>query len=368
LFKEDDSENIFDKIRTKDYLLHHPYESFSAVEAFLKAAIDDQGVVAIKMTLYRLGQNSPIVERLIEAVEAGKQVAVLVELKARFDEKNNIVWAKRLEEVGAHVVYGLVNLKTHCKLCLVIRKEADGIRRYAHIGTGNYNRTTSQVYTDVGLFTSRDEITEEVSEIFNYLTGYSNKNDYKTLMVAPINFRSQMTAFIRREIENVKNGKKGRIILKLNAVADTLIIQELLKASQAGVEIDLIVRGVCCLRPGIVGISDHIRVRSIVGRFLEHSRLYYFYNDGADQIYIGSGDLMERNLDRRVEVLTPILDENYKEHLKTEVLGTILQDTERAYILQPTGSYVRALNPASPEPPLNSQKKLIDIYHQIYSL
>ena len=364
LFEPDDPDPVFEKIKQKDYLVHHPYESFSAVETFLKQAVDDPNVVAIKMTLYRIGQNSPIIDRLIEAVDAGKQVAVLVELKARFDEKNNIVWAKRLEEAGAHVVYGLLNLKTHSKLCLVVRKEADGIRRYVHIGSGNYNRATSQVYTDFGLFTSSEKITEEVSEVFNYLTGYSNKSDYKMLMVAPINFRKRIVELIQREISEAQKGNKAHLIFKLNAVADSQIIKELFKASQAGVRVDLIVRGICCLRPGIKGISENIYVRSIVGRFLEHSRVYYFLNGGNEEIYIGSGDLMERNLDRRVEVMCPILDETHRNHLKAGILDLLLSDTDRAYLLNQDGSYTRALDPLSQLEPLDAQKKLIDFYHQ----
>ena len=291
LFPSNDLEAIFDQIRYQDYVVHHPFDSFTSVESFLKAAIRDPQVVAIKMTLYRIGQNSPLVDLLIEAAEEGKQVAVLVELKARFDERNNIAWANRLESAGIHVVYGLVNLKTHCKLCLVVRKEADGIRRYAHIGTGNYNPVTSQIYTDLGLFTSDEQIVDDVTQVFNFLTGYSHRKSYAELLVAPVALRSGVKTLIEREAEHAKAGRPAHIVIKNNAVADPGMIKVLYRASQMGVPIDLIVRGVCCLRPGIPGISDNIRVRSIVGRFLEHSRVYFFQNGGAPELYIGSGDL-----------------------------------------------------------------------------
>ncbi len=361
-FDPDEMDTIFDRIKIQDQLLHHPYESFSSFETFLKAAIRDPSVVAIKMTLYRLGINSPLVDQLIEAVEAGKQVAVLVELKARFDEKNNIVWAKRLESVGVHVVYGLVNLKTHSKLCLVVRREADGIRRYVHVGTGNYNSATAKVYTDFGMFTAREDVAEDVSEVFNYLTGYSSKKEFNRLLVAPINLRQKLEVLIQNEIDHAKSGLPARIIIKVNAVADSEMIRSLYRASQAGVKIDLIVRGVCCLRPGIPGISDNIRVISVVGRFLEHSRVYYFLNDGDEEFYIGSADLMERNLDRRVEALCPVLDTAIKDQLKTVFLDTILADNEQAYELNTDGTYTR-LKPANAETPsVRSQQFFIDFY------
>jgi polyphosphate kinase len=325
--------------------------------------VKDSHVVAIKMTLYRIGSDSPLVDLLIEAAEAGKQVAVLVELKARFDERNNIIWANRLEQAGIHVVYGLVNLKTHCKLCLVVRQEADGIRRYAHIGTGNYNAATSKVYTDLGFFTSNPSILDDVSEVFNYLTGYSNKRAYHELLVAPVSLRPGMRVLIEREVEHAKAGRAARLIFKNNAVTDTGMIRSLFAASQAGVPIDLITRGVCCLRPGVPGVSETITVRSIVGRFLEHSRIYYFENGGAPEVYVGSADLMERNLDRRVEVLVPIRDPDLRHHLRHVVLDALLRDTDRAYRLQPDGEYVRDV-PEEGQTAVNSQKLLLEHYAQ----
>ena len=259
-------------------------------------------------TLYRVGSNSPIVEALMRARENNKQVAVLVELKARFDEENNIVWARALEAAGVHVVYGLLGLKTHSKVALVVRREPDGLRRYVHLGTGNYNASTSRVYTDVGLFTCRPEIGADVSELFNYLTGYSKQRHYRKLLVAPVNLRNSIANLIRREIVHKKAGRPARLVFKMNALTDPQMVRLLYEASQAGVEVDLILRGICCLRPGVPGISETIRVTSIVGRFLEHSRVLYFANGGNEEIFLGSADLMERNLDRRVEVLFPILD------------------------------------------------------------
>jgi polyphosphate kinase len=355
------ADKVFEQIAEEDYLIHHPFDSFTTVETFLRAAVNDPQVVAIKMTLYRIGANSPLVDLLIEAAEQGKQVAVLVELKARFDERNNIAWATRLESAGIHVVYGLLNLKVHCKLTLVVRKEADGIKRYAHIATGNYNRATSQVYTDLGLFTGDDALVDDVTEVFNSLTGYSNKRSYNALLVAPVGFRQGFKALIDREIEHAQAGRPSRIIIKNNAVADKGVIQALFRASQAGVRVDLVVRGVCCLRPGIPGVSNNISVRSIVGRFLEHSRIYYFLNGGDEEVYIGSGDLMERNLDRRVEVITPITDAAIKRHLRDVVLESLLSDTHRAWELQTDGSYTRVQPPEGVEP-LNSQQFLLDWY------
>lgn len=361
IFNPDEKENLFEQIKYQDFLLHHPYESFTSVESFLRAAVKDPNVITIKMTLYRIGENSPIVDQLIEAAEAGKQVAVLVELKARFDEKNNIVWANRLESVGVHVVYGVLNLKTHCKLCLVVRKESDGIRRYVHVGTGNYNRVTAQVYSDLGLFTSNPQITEDVSEVFNYLTGYSNLKSFHHLLVAPISLRTGYSNLIEREIEHARAGRPARIILKNNHLADPKMIQALYRASQAGVKTDLLVRGLCCLRPGIPGISEHIQVISIVGRFLEHSRIYYFENGGQEEIYIGSADLMERNLDHRVETLCPILDKGLRSYLKNTVLEVILRDNQKASRLHTDGHYER-LVPAEGTEPLNSQQFFLDYY------
>lgn len=361
LWAPDDTGKVFDQIADQDVLLHHPFDSFTSVETFLRAAVEDPHVIAIKITLYRIGPNSPLVDLLIEAAEQGKQVAVLVELKARFDERNNIAWATRLESAGIHVVYGLMNLKVHCKLCLVVRKETDGIHRYAHVATGNYNRVTSQIYTDLGLFTADAGILDDVTEVFNSLTGYSSKRSYRALLVAPVGLRQGIRALVEREIEHAKAGQPARMIVKNNSVADQGMIKTLYRASQAGVTIDMIVRGVCCLRPGIPGISDRIRVRSVVGQFLEHSRLYYFGNGGAPEVYIGSADLMERNLDRRVEVLCPITDATLWPLLRDAVLEVLLRDTDRAWCLQTDGSYTRA-TPAEGEAPLNSQRFLLDWY------
>jgi polyphosphate kinase len=357
---DEDPEVIFDQIRYQDLMAHHPYESFASVESFLRAAVTDPHVIAIKMTLYRIGANSPLIGLLIDAAEAGKQVAVLVELKARFDERNNIQWAKRLESHGIHVVYGFANLKTHAKLCLVVRKEPGGIQRYVHTGTGNYNATTAKIYTDIGLFTANAEIVSDVSEIFNYLTGYSNQKEYRHLLVAPVQMRAKLCELIMREAEHARSGQPARIIIKVNSITDDQMIRVLYRASQAGVPIDLIVRGICSLRPGIPGVSENIRVRSVVGRFLEHSRMYWFENLGKEELYVGSADLMERNLDRRVEVLTPVVDEDIRRHLKETVLISYLKDTERAMVLDSTGRYVR------PEPTgsdtFDSQQHLLKHY------
>jgi polyphosphate kinase len=361
LWGPDDADQVFEHIADQDFLVHHPFDSFTSVETFLKAAVTDPHVVAIKITLYRIGADSPLVDLLIQAADQGKQVAVLVELKARFDEKNNIAWATRLESAGVHVVYGLVNLKVHCKLCLVVRQESGGIRRYAHLATGNYNRTTSRIYTDVGLFTADPAIVDDVSEVFNTLTGYSNKRSYRALLVAPVGLRTGIRALIEREMEHAVAGRPARIVIKNNAVADLPTIRTLYKASQAGVSIDLVVRGVCCLRPGVPGISDHIRVRSIVGRLLEHSRLYFFENGGDHELYFGSADLMERNLDRRVEVLVPVTDSDLRGHLREVVLETLIADNTRAWLLTPGGRYQR---PALPDgvPALDAQKALLEHY------
>jgi polyphosphate kinase len=338
---DEDPEAIFDWIRYQDVLVHHPFESFGSVETFLRAAVQDPHVIAIKMTLYRIGPNSPLIPLLIAAAEAGKQVAVLVELKARFDERNNILWARRLETHGIHVVYGFAELKTHAKLCLVVRQEADGVQRYVHTGTGNYNPETAKIYTDLGLFTADPEIVADVSDIFNYLTGYSNQREFKALAVAPVQLRNRLTEMIDREAEHARNARPARIVIKVNSLTDDQMIRSLYRASQAGVPVDLIVRGICCLRPGIPGISDNIRVRSIVGRFLEHSRIFWFQNGGQEEMFIGSADLMERNLERRVETLAPIRDPEILEHLRDVVLGAYLRDTDRAMVLDSSGKYER---------------------------
>jgi len=310
--------------------------------------------LAIKQTLYRVGKKPPVVEALLEAAENGKQVAVLVELKARFDEESNIGWAKMLEKEGVHVIYGLLGLKTHSKVTMVVRREGEGIRRYIHLATGNYNAVTAQLYEDLGMFTCDEEIGADVTDLFNYLTGYSSKQDYRKLLVAPINLRSRMEALIEREIAHAKKGKKAHIIIKINSLVDKPMIKCLYKASQSGVKVDLIVRGMCCLRPGFEEISENIRVISIVGRFLEHSRIYYFLNEGAEEIYLGSADLMPRNIDWRVEVLFPICEPRLIQQIRDDILGIYLKDNMKARLMQSDGTYLRA-KPDTGQPLLNSQ-------------
>ncbi len=334
-------ESIFEVIKNRDILLHHPYTAYSTVTNFIRTAADDPDVLAIKICLYRTGQQSQIAEALIHAAEQGKQVTALIELKARFDEENNIEWARKLEYAGVHVVYGLLGLKTHCKLTLVVRLERGQLRRYVHIATGNYNPTASCTYTDLGLFTADEEIGSDATEFFNYLTGYSRQLEYRQLLIAPVNLREQLTFLIERETANAKAGRPARIVAKLNRLADANIIQSLYEASAAGVSIDLIVRGICMLRPGVPGLSENIRVRCIVGRFLEHSRIFCFANGGEDEVYIGSADWMSRNLNRRVEVVCPVKDPNLRAFLKDEVLQAYLRDNIRARLLQPDGSYER---------------------------
>ncbi len=334
-------ETIFDVIRHQDILLHHPYESFAPVVEFLRSAARDPNVLAIKQTLYRVGPDSPIVQALIEAAERGKQVAVLVELKARFDEENNILWARRLEQAGVHVVYGVVGLKTHSKAALVVRQEKNTLRRYVHLGTGNYNPVTARVYTDLGLFTADPDFGADVSDLFNFLTGFSRQSRYRKLLVAPVSLRSALVEMIRREVEHHRAGRPAGIVAKFNNLTDTDMIGELYAASRAGVPMDFIVRSICCLKPGLPGNSETIRVGSIVGRFLEHSRVYRFVNGGQDEIYLGSADIMNRNLDRRVEVLFPIDDERLKERIRTEVLNTSLSDNVKMRWLQTDGSHLR---------------------------
>lgn len=354
----EEPEEFYAAIREGDILLHHPYDSFMPVVNLLKIAANDPQVLTIKQTLYRVGKNPPVVDVLLEAAENGKQVAVLVELKARFDEESNIGWARKLEHEGVHVVYGLLGLKTHSKVVLIVRKEGDGIRRYLHLATGNYNAITANLYEDIGMFTCDEEIGDDASSMFNYLTGYSAVNEYKKLLVAPINLRKKMEALINREIEHQRNGTMGYMILKVNSLVDKEIIKLLYRASQAGVKVDLLVRGICCLRPGISGISDNIRVVSIVGRFLEHSRCYYFHNGGNDEIYLGSADLMPRNIDRRVEVLFPVQDAEIIHYLRDEMLGAYQRDNVKARHLQPDGTYVR-LAPGTNDEPFNVQEWLI---------
>lgn len=352
-------ESIFEAIRHQDILFHNPYDSFAPVVEFLRAAARDPKVLAIKQTLYRVGPDSPIVEALIEAAERGKQVAVLVELKARFDEENNIQWARRLEKVGVHVVYGVLGLKTHAKVALVVRQEENSLRRYVHLATGNYNPVTARIYTDLGIFTCDPDFGADASELFNFLTGYSRQSNYRKLLVAPINLRERFTTLIRREVEHHQAGRKAHIIAKFNSLTDTNIIEELYAASRAGVSIDLIVRGVCCLRPGLDNHSETIRVGSIVGRFLEHSRAYLFHNDGNEEIYLGSADWMSRNLDRRVEVIFPLQDERLKERVRREVMEVALADHVKMRWLQSDGKYLR---PAKhDEGALNSQEYLLSL-------
>ena len=331
-------ENIFDQIKRKDILLHHPYDEFTPVVDFIRQAAADPNVLAIKQTLYRVSGNSPIVAALANAAENGKQVTVLVELKARFDEENNIIWAKKLEKAGCHVIYGLVGLKTHSKIALVIRREEDGIKRYVHLGTGNYNDITAKLYTDMGMFTASDLIGEDATAVFNMLSGYSEPPTWNKLLVAPIWMKDRFLSLIQREAENAKQGKEARIIAKMNSLCDPVIIKALYEASCAGVKIDLIVRGICCLKAGVKNVSENITVRSLVGNFLEHSRIFYFYNDGFEDIYMGSADWMPRNLDKRVEITFPVEDVDLKQKV-IEILQVQLADTLKAHVMQPDGSY-----------------------------
>ena len=350
--------DIFDVIKQRNIFLHQPYDSFSPVLDFIKAAARDPDVLAIKQTLYRVGQNAPVVEALLEASEYGKQVAVLVELKARFDEESNIGWAKALEQTGVHVVYGLVGLKTHCKVTMVVRKEGEGIRRYLHLGTGNYNAVTSRIYEDFGIFTCDDDMAADITDLFNYLTGYSTRQNFRKLFVAPINMRSEMEKLIRREIEHAKAGRTAHLIFKTNAIVDPRFIQLLYEASQSGVKVDLLVRGMCSLRPGIKGVSENIRVISIVGRYLEHSRLYYFHNNGQEEMYMGSADLMTR-IDHRVEVIFPIENPEHINYLRHGMLAIYLSDNTRARLMKSDGTYTRL------KPP--SENKAIDVQEWLMS-
>ncbi len=349
--------DIFAVIQQGDVLLHHPYDSFNSVVEFIETAAADPAVLAIKQTLYRVGRQSRVVEALREAAERGKQVVVLVELKARFDEENNIEWARALERAGVHVTYGLIGLKTHCKLALVVREDRGGLRRYVHVGTGNYNPTTARLYTDVGLLTCNPEIGADVSDVFNYLTGYSKQSTYRKLLVAPVNMRQGIQQRIEREIAHHRRNGSGRLIFKMNSLVDAALIGALYDASRAGVEIDLLVRGICCLRPGVPGVSDRIRVLSVVGRLLEHSRIFYFANDGAPEIFIGSADLMPRNLDHRVEVLAPVESEALQETL-LDILHTYLADNVQARELQPDATYVQRDPGGSPA--IDAQAALIE--------
>jgi len=350
--------DIFEAIRNGNILLHHPYDSFNPVVDFINAAARDPQVLAIKQTLYRVGSNAPVVEALLEAAERSKQVAVLVELKARFDEESNIGWARALEEVGAHVVYGLVGLKTHCKVTMVVRQEGEGIRRYLHLSTGNYNALTSRIYEDMGMFTCDEDMGADATDLFNYLTGYSTKQEYRKLLVAPVSLRKKLEKMIQREIEHAQQGRKAHLIFKLNSLVDPQMIQLLYQASQAGVQVELLVRGMCCLRPGIKGVSENIRVTSIVGRYLEHSRLFYFHNDGKESIYLGSADLMQRNLNDRVEVVFPVESKEQIKYLRHHVLETYLKDNTRARILQSNGTYTRLI-PEAGKDAIDVQEKFM---------
>ena len=355
-----DETSIFQSIKDGNILLHHPYDSFEPVIEFLRQSARDPDVMAIKMTLYRVGQNSPVVQTLLEAArEYGKQVAVLVELKARFDEESNIGWAKALEQEGVHVTYGLLGLKTHSKIALVVRREGDHMQRYVHLGTGNYNHITAQVYEDLSLFTCDDSIGADASDLFNYLTGYSSKSDYLKLLVAPINLRRRLEDLIRNEIANARRGQPAQIILKINSLVDKPIIALLYEASQAGVKVDLIVRGICSIRPGIKGLSENINVISIVGRFLEHSRIYYFLNNGKERMYMGSADVMPRNLNERVEVLFPIEDMGLVRHVRDNILSVYMQDNMKSRVMLGDGTF-KHLTPGQ-KPEVNAQESFIQM-------
>jgi polyphosphate kinase len=335
------SENLFEAIQRHDIVLHHPYDSFNSVVDFIREAANDPQVLAIKQTLYRVGSNAPIVNALLQAVENGKQVAVLLELKARFDEENNIGWARELERAGVHVVYGLIGLKTHAKIAMVVRKEDDGLVRYVHMGTGNYNASTAKIYEDLCLFTCRRDIGVDATSLFNSLTGYSRQSNYRKLLVAPVSLRSGVLERIEREIHLHEEHRNGRLIFKLNALTDPEIIHALYRASQAGISIDLIIRGICCLRPGVPDVSENIRVRSLVGRFLEHSRLLYFGNHNQPEMFVGSADMMQRNLNNRVEVLFPIESRSIHNAIMERMLKPIMADTANAHELHADGTYVK---------------------------
>lgn len=342
------NKNIFDAIKKRDRMLHHPYDSYDCVTEFINQAVDDPNVMAIKICLYRTGPDSPIPPALIRASEQGKQVTVLIELKARFDEEHNIEWAQKLDEAGVHVVYGVIGLKTHGKLTLVVRREGDALKRYVHIASGNYNPTTSCTYTDLGLFTVKDQIGRDATELFNYLTGFSEQRHYRKLMVAPVELRDKFNALLDREVEHKRKGRPARVIAKFNRLADLQIIEKLYEVSRAGVEVDLIVRGICMLRPSIPGLSENIRVRSIVGRFLEHSRVFWFANGGDEEVYIGSADWMTRNLKHRIEVVAPVSDPKAKRYLRDVLLDAYLTDNTKARELQPDGRYTPVLTDSEP--------------------
>ena len=358
-FKSGDG--IFSVIRERDRMLHHPYDSFNPVEDFVASAAADPKVLAIKMTLYRTSRGSPIVNSLKKAAANGKQVTVLIELKARFDEENNIQWARELEECGVHVLYGIVGYKTHCKTCLVVRKEDDGkLRRYAHLGTGNYNSKTAKFYTDISLFTANAEIASEVADLFNTLTGKVLNPEFKKLWVAPFCFHSKFIELVEREIAHAKAGKKARIIIKVNSVIEQSSIDALYRASNAGVKIDMIVRGICGLVPGVKGMSENITVRSIVGVYLEHSRIYYFENGGKPEVFAGSGDIMTRNMFKRIECIFPIEDADIKARICDEILDSMLKDNKFATFLHSNGAYYKRETHAD-EPPFSCQEHFCEL-------
>jgi polyphosphate kinase len=352
------SRSITSAIRQGDILLYHPYDSFAPVVEFVRAAAADPDVLAIKQTLYRTGSNSPIVEALSEARDEQTQVAVLVELKARFDEEPNIVWARQLEAQGVHVAYGIVGLKTHAKMCLVVRREGSGLRRYVHMGTGNYNPSTARIYTDFSYFTDDPEIGEDGSDLFNYLTGYSEQEEYQQLLVAPLTMREKLVHLIREQRELAEKGQPAHICCKMNSLTDPKIIEEFYQASQAGVNIEMVIRGICCLKPGLEGISENIRVVSLVGRFLEHARVFAFGEGEDENIYLGSADLMQRNLDRRVENVFPLREARHRQKIR-RLLGLQLADTANAWEMNPDGRYTRCL-PQEGEAPLDSQALLLE--------
>ncbi|MCO5225020.1 MAG: polyphosphate kinase 1 [Thermomicrobiales bacterium] len=359
--------NIFDIIRKQDVLVHHPYQSFGAVVDFVGQASRDPDVVAIKQTLYRLGKNSPLIPCLIAARDDDTQVAVLVELKARFDEENNIEWAQTLETRGVHVAYGLAGLKTHSKLTMVVRREPDGLRRYCHIGTGNYNAGTARIYEDLGLFTASDAIADDVTDVFNVLTGYADQREYTRLWVAPHAMRTRLIESIVAEVESHNQHGNGHIILKMNSLVDKETIRALYAASQAGVKVDLIIRGICCLRPGVKGVSETVTVRSIVGRYLEHSRIYYFANNSKARVFIGSADAMERNFDRRVEVITPVESEALVQHIREDIIDMYWRDSENARELRSDGSWGRVYPPEG-EVPFDVQAAFTRYYRKNIAL
>ena len=355
-----DASTMFEAIAQGDIVLHQPFESFESVVDFIEEAAEDPNVLAMKATLYRTSGNSPIVAALVRAAELGKQVTALVELKARFDEENNIVWARKLEEAGVHVVYGLIGLKTHCKVALVVRREGSGIRRYVHLSTGNYNSQTAKVYTDLSFFTCREEFGIDASALFNMLTGYSQPPRWHRFVVAPLGLRERILDHIEAEAQNARAGRPARIIAKMNALSERDVMKALCRASQAGVQIDLMVRGLCCLRPGVAGVTDNIRVISIVDRFLEHSRIFYFESGGKQDLYISSADWMNRNFQRRVEVMFPVEDPKLRSRILDEILHISLSDNQRARILRRDGSYERVV-PGPTEQPLRSQARFIEL-------